>query len=284
MIKISRYRLEEKAYIPDNFNAKEFVYKTKRICSSVKDEHLASKILKLSEPLTHPIFTDKLPLNKKFAEKILKLCEIRNADAEKFSKTDLQLLLLDEMKKYAEILDRRDIVDLCETAERTIEKKPVKVKFSNKSLERSLMQMIEDIPNHKVKQKIYSLLQRLPNSETSTNAFIAKHQFADSEAIGYNLLRPSIVTIEHIRPKSLNGANELYNYALSCERDNGRRSNSDLSMFVIQYSRKNQQKYFDELITEVKRRNLDKTTFLRMVKTFQKESGVNIDTSKLNSK
>ncbi len=284
LIKISRYRLEEKAYIPDNFNAKEFVYKTKRICSSVKDEHLASKILKLSEPLTHPIFTDKLPLNKKFAEKILKLCEIRNADAEKFSKTDLQLLLLDEMKKYAEILDRRDIVDLCETAERTIEKKPVKVKFSNKSLERSLMQMIEDIPNHKVKQKIYSLLQRLPNSETSTNAFIAKHQFADSEAIGYNLLRPSIVTIEHIRPKSLNGANELYNYALSCERDNGRRSNSDLSMFVIQYSRKNQQKYFDELITEVKRRNLDKTTFLRMVKTFQKESGVNIDTSKLNSK
>ena len=97
-------------------------------------------------------------------------------------------------------------------------------------------------------------------------------------------MRPSIVTIEHIRPKSLNGANELYNYALSCERDNGRRSNSDLSMFVIQYSRKNQQKYFDELITEVKRRNLDKTTFLRMVKTFQKESGVNIDTSKLNSK
>lgn len=284
LIKISRYRLEEKSYIPDNFNAKEFVYKTKRICSSVKDSHLASKILKLSEPLTHPIFMDKMPLNNKFAEKILKLCDVRDVDSSKFTKKDLQLMLIDEMRKYAEILNRADIIDLCDTASKTIERKPVKVKFSNKSLARSLWQMLDEIPNNKVKQKILSLLHRLPNSETSTNAFIAKHQFADSEAIAYNLLRPSIVTIEHIRPKSLNGANDIANYALSCERDNGRRSNGDLSMFVIQFSKKNHQKYFDELIDEVKHHNLDKTTLLRMIKAFQKESGVIIDTSKLNSK
>lgn len=281
LLKISKYKLEEKAYVPESFDAKEFVYKMKRINQSIKDEYLASKILKLSEPITHPIFNDKMPLNDKFTTKILKLCEINNYENKKYTPQELQLLLLEEIKKYSEIMNRHDIANLCDTAIKTIEKKPVKVKFSNKTLEKSLLQILQDYDNKKVKNKIISLIEKLPNSETSTNAFIAKHQFADSESIAFDLLRPSIVTIEHIHPKSKDGPNLLYNYALACERDNGNRSNGDLSLFIIGYSRKNQQRYFDELIEEANKHNLNKNTLLKMIKTFTKESGVAIDISKL---
>lgn len=281
LLKISRYKLEEKAYIPESFDAKEFVYKIKRINKSIKDEYLASKILKLSEPITHPILTEKMPVNDKFTSKILNLCEIKYSKNKKYTPKELQLLLIEEIKKYSEIMNRHDIANLCDTAIKTIEKQPVKIKFSNKTLEKSLFQILQDYDNKKVKNKIISLIEKLPNSETSTNAFIAKHQFADSESIAYDLLRPSIGTIEHIHPKSKDGPNELWNYALACERDNGNRSNGDLSLFIIEHSKKNQQRYFDELIDEVNKHNLNKNTLLKMIKNFTKESGVPIDTSKL---
>ncbi len=56
LLQISKYRLQEKEYIPEEFSGKEFAYKIKRVSDTIKDEYMANRILKLTEPLTHPIF------------------------------------------------------------------------------------------------------------------------------------------------------------------------------------------------------------------------------------
>ena len=129
-------------------------------------------------------------------------------------------------------------------------------------------------------ESIMNTARRLPTSQTSVNAFITKHENSASDAIGYDILRPSIVTIEHMHPKSQNGSNSLANYALSCGRDNNNRSSEPMNLFIEQFSQGNQQQYFDEIYQEVIKNRIPKDVFFKMLKTFTKESGRSIDTSK----
>ena len=179
LITISRYRLHEKEYIPDEFSGKEFSYKIKRIEETIKDKTLAQKIMKLTEPLTHPIFKKQsMPLNSKFTNKILTLTQTRDVDKSKLTKADLQIILIGQIQKYAEILNRKDIINLCDTAIRTIERKPVKIKFSNKAFKYDLNEVLEGMPDEALRKEIDEIVKRLPNSITSVNAFITKHEMA----------------------------------------------------------------------------------------------------------
>lgn len=277
LLKISKYRLEEKAYIPEKFSGKEFAYKIKRIGDTIKDKYLAGRIIKLTEPLTHPFFKTKTPLTDKFIKKILALTETQGADPQKIQKADLQLMLISQIKRYAEFLNRKDIISFCNTAIDTIERRPVKIKFSNKSFRYALNEILDGMPDEKLKERITETAKRLPTSRTSVNAFITKHELAASEAIGYDLLRPSIVTIEHMHPKSANGINGLNNYALACECDNNTRSNGSMQTFIADFDIKNQQKYFGEIMEEAYKGNIPKETVLKMLDVFTRESGRTIN-------
>lgn len=281
LMQVYKNRLEEKEYIPEEFSGKEFAYKLSRISETIKDENLANRILKLTEPLTHPIFkkSDE-PLTDKFATRILALTETRDFKKSELTKPYLQKLLIKQINLYAEILNRKDIMKLCQTAIDTIDKKPVKIKFSNKALRYDLNEVLEGMPNETLYESIMNTARRLPTSQTSVNAFITKHENSASDAIGYDILRPSIVTIEHMHPKSQNGSNSLANYALSCGRDNNNRSSEPMNLFIEQFSQGNQQQYFDEIYQEVIKNRIPKDVFFKMLKTFTKESGRSIDTSK----
>lgn len=274
LMKITRYRLEEKAYIPPEFSGKEFTYKLKRLEKTIKDDVLAQRIMKLSEPLTHPIFKhSKEPLTEKFAKKILVLTESTVPDIKSVTKEDLQLLIIGKIKDYARLLKRKDILYNCENAEKTIKKQPVKIKFSNRSFRYDLNEVLYDLQDVELKKKILDLAYKLPTSRTSPNAFITKYQYAASDAIGYNMLRPSLCTIEHTHAKSKGGANELYNYTLACESCNNARSNEDLRVFIEPFPIKNQEKYFRDIFEEVKCGNIDRATFDKMISNFFKQSG-----------
>ncbi len=281
LMKISRYRLEEKEYIPDEFSGKEFSYKIGRISDTIKDEYLATRILKLAEPLTHPIFKSKdTPLNGKFVSKILSMTETRDVSNMMVDKVYLQKLLINQIARYGEILNRKDLLNLCDTAIKTIDRQPVKVKFSNKAFRYDLNEALEGMPDEALRKKIDEIVSRLPNSQTSVNSFITKHENSASDAIGYNMLRPSLATIEHMQPKSLGGADSLSNYALACGRDNNNRSSEDMHHFIEQFKHSDQQRYFMDIWQEVKRKNLPREVFFKMIDTFTKESGRKIDTSK----
>ena len=278
LMTISRYRLEEKEYIPDEFSGKEFSYKIHRISDTIKDDYLAARIIKLTEPLTHPIFKNSdTPLNDKFTSKILSMTETRDYDPKQISKPYLQKLLINQIAKYAGIMNRKDILNFCNTAIDTIDGKPVKIKFSNKAFRYDLNEVLDGMPDNALREKIEKIVKRLPNSQTSVNSFITKHENAASDAIGFNMLRPSLGTIEHMHPKSDNGPNELYNYALACGRDNNNRSSEPMNTFILPFKPSNQQKYFIEIWNEVKRNNIAKETFFKMVKTYEQESGRRLD-------
>lgn len=278
LMKVSRYRLEEKEYIPDEFSGKEFSYKIRRISDTIKDDYLAERILKLAEPLTHPVFKHPdEPLTEKLTNKILALTETRDYNPNQITKSSLQKLLIKQIAKYAEILNRKDVLNLCATAIDTIERRPVRIKFSNKAFRYDLNEVLEGMPDDALRNKITDIVKRLPTSQTSVNAFITKHENAASDAIGYNMLRPSIVTIEHMHPKSQNGPDALYNYALACGRDNNNRSSEDMGKFLMSFKPSSQQKYFYEIWQEVKNNNLSKDVFFKMLDVFYNESGQKID-------
>jgi len=276
LMKVTKYRLHEAPYIPHEFSGKEFVYKIQRLCKTVKDEYLAQRIIKLTEPLSHPIFKyPKEPLTDKFIQKILTLTETRDFKKEDITKEYLQLLIIDKLKSYADVLNRKDLRQFCDIAEKTINKQPVVIKFSNKSFRYDLKELLDGMPDEVLKNKMLDLSYKLPTSATSYNAFITKHEKSASDAIGYYLLRPSIATIEHTNPKSTKapGVHELKNYTLACERCNNDRSSSDLKEYIKQFPSENHQLYFRDLLEDVKRKNLDKKTFDEMIENFFKYSG-----------
>ena len=280
LMRISKYRLHETPYIPHEFSGKEFVYKIQRLSKTVKDEYLAQRIIKLTEPLTHPIFKNpKEPLTEKFIQKILTLTETRDFKREDITKEYLQLLIVAKLKNYADVLNRKDLRQFCDIAEKTINKEPVVIKFSNKSFRYDLKEVLDGMPDVDLKNKILDLSYRLPTSATSYNAFITKHEKSASDAIGYYLLRPSIATIEHVNPKSTKapGVNELKNFVLACERCNNNRSSDNLKEHIKQFPIENQQLYFRDLMEDVKRKNIDKKTFDEMVENFFKYSGRRIE-------
>ena len=278
LIKISKYRLYEKEYIPEEFSGKEFSYKIKRIEETIKDKTLAQKIIKLTEPLTHPVFKKQnLPLTEKFTNNILSLTQTRDVNYSTLTKSDLQLILINQIRKYAEILNRKDIINICDIGINTIQHKPVKIKFSNKAFKYDLNELLENMTDDKLRAEINTIVSKLPNSRTSVNSFITKHEMSASDAIGYNLLRPSIATIEHMNPKSNGGQNELFNYALSCERDNNIRSNGDMKTFIKSFPIQNQKKYFKEIFAEVKKGRISRKDAIGMLNTFYKESGRQIN-------
>lgn len=285
VLKITKYRLADKEYIPPEFSGKEFAYKINRLSETINDEYMAARIMKLTEPLTHPIFKNaKEPLTDKFIDKIFKLTETRGIYENNISKKDLQHLLLLQIRKHAEILKRKDIINLCDIGSATLEKQPVKIKYSNKTFRYDLNEALENMPDKALKARIISIVKRLPTSQTSVNAFIAKHENSASDAIGYDMLRPSFVTIEHTHPKSQNGANELWNYVLACSRDNNKRSDMDLKEFIKDYDRKNQQQFFNEIFEEIATDNLPKETAIRMFKNFCKESGLELEMPMIKEK
>ena len=74
--------------------------------------------------------------------------------------------------------------------------------------------------------KIIEAIKAMPNSHTSTDAFIVKYSRKSSKDIATRLLSPSQVTIEHLKPRSYGGTNILSNIVLACGCCNSsRRSN-----------------------------------------------------------
>ena len=137
------------------------------------------------------------------------------------------------------------------------------------------------MPDEALRKEIDKIVARLPNSRNSVNSFITKHEMAASDAIGYDMLRPSIVTIEHMKPKSKGGPNEIFNYSLACERDNNIRSNGDMKEFIAPFPIQNQRNYFKEIFAEVKKGNISRSDAIRMVDTFCSQSGRQIDIKSL---
>lgn len=90
----------------------------------------------------------------------------------------------------------------------------------------------------------------LPTSGTSENAFIVKYADRTQQEVAKRILRPSIATIEHIQPNSLDGENAIGNFMLASAGANSMRSNMPLPKFIEMFPSvpKKCQAYIDQII------------------------------------
>ena len=95
----------------------------------------------------------------------------------------------------------------------------------------------------------------LPTSGTSENAFIVKYADRTQQEVAKRLMRPSVATIEHIQPNSLDGENTIGNFLLASAGANSMRSNMPLTKFIEMYPSipKKCQAYVEQIINYIHR-------------------------------
>ncbi len=125
----------------------------------------------------------------------------------------------------------------------------------------------------------------LPTSGTSENAFIVKYADRTQQEVAKRILRPSIATIEHIQPNSLDGENTIGNFLLASAGANSMRSNMPLTKFIEMYPSipKKCQAYIEQVVDYIHRGWLkgNETYPYKVQKKLAEESGglINLDLS-----
>ena len=107
-------------------------------------------------------------------------------------------------------------------------------------------------------EDLKKLVNYLPSSNTSINAFIVKYSNRRHDEIAKRLIRASVQSIEHILPDSLGGANSLDNFMLASSSANSLRGNMPIPQFIEMYPEipKNCQLYIDDIISAIHEGNL----------------------------
>lgn len=155
---------------------------------------------------------------------------------------------------------------------------------------RILLNSLDEIHPKEDEKEVFERLKDraiyLPTSGTSENAFVIKYANRSHEEIAKRIVRASVASIEHIKPDSLGGGNELSNFILASTNANSYRSNMPLSKFIDRFPDipKNCQIYIDKIIYSIHRGKLKgfETYPYDVKKTLEKESDgrISLDLSK----
>jgi len=104
--------------------------------------------------------------------------------------------------------------------------------FKNKPFTYRLVELIKKYGNDENCNSLITLGKGMPSSLTDKDAFIVKYSRFDPMGIITRFLQSSLVSVEHIRPKSQNGGNNIYNLLYICTKCNNERKDISLDEFV----------------------------------------------------
>ena len=273
----------------EEFSAKDFKYKIKKLSLSMENNKAYKDIKHLSELLTIPdLKLTESDITPEVLERIRRT--IAEADRNpnyvlskkaKKSRNILKSTIVNKIKEAAASVNRIDIIKLCEDAEKRINGIPVAGKFSNKAFCYDLNAILENFDNKELKKKLFDIAAQLPTSEGSIHAFIIKHADASSDTIGYNLFEPSAITIEHMQPSSLNGPDLLRNWAFACKRCNNKRQSEDMNEFFKMFKQSNAVKYWNQIIDWCNKGYFSFEDTTEMLKIFKRQcSSIKINSNK----
>lgn len=273
----------------EEFSTKDFSYKvgkiTKLLNNNDKD---VKKIKKLTNILTIPELKDnETDISEEALEKIrgtiaynLDNPNYRIGKHVKKSRLKAKYLIIENIKNTASKLNRNDIVKLCEDSQKRLDGVPVAGKFSNKAFSHDLYDVLKDINDTKLRAEICKLAEELPTSETSIHAFILKHDEASSDTIGTNLLEPSVITVEHMKPSSEGGVDALKNWAYACKRCNNKRQSGSMKSFFSNFPENNANRYWKDIVKLSNKGYFSFEDTREMLKTFKRQSGIKIESNK----
>ena len=275
-----------KAFIQD-YSAKEFNYQLKKLSESLNNTQTTAYVNNMATLLTHPIFkaTD-IPLNQKIMSNVLRTTKAAHYNIDLTSnnaKEKVQLFIINKIKKAAENENNTSIINLCDITKKRLLGEPAYSKFSNKAFTYKLNEILENPSNtDEIKEIFNNICTKLPKSSNSIDAFIVKNKDATNMTIINNLLDQYMVTIEHIIPSSIGGANDISNWALACKKCNGIHGSDDIKT-NYPFDREAPQKYFNTIIEDCNNQNFFLPKDVKnMADNFRVTTGIQVDLSKLN--
>lgn len=279
--------------IKREFSIKEFSYKITKITDKMSDKNLKNRIRKLIAALQNEnLNRENNPLSSSFVKQVF---DFKNIKAKvkksilyeknyKYYETDkdaVRIAIIKKIKDLAELKGYKKLQKLCEENIGMIRGVPVHIPFSNKTFVYDLSELLENMPNQELKQKMLDIAMSLPTSSRSADALILKFRDSDPDIIGDRLFNPAMVSIEHLKPKSEGGTNSIANCALAKKQINSDRQSKPLWQVLLEYPLKNQQKYVDNLAKLVNRGKMKYEDALAQVETIEREGRIVLDKSKL---
>lgn len=138
----------------------------------------------------------------------------------------------------------------------------------------------KDEKENAILEKMKDQALYLPTSSSSENAFVVKYASRGEKEIAKRILRASAATIEHIKPDSKGGENDIGNFMLTSSLANSNRENMPLEKYINRHPNIPQycQKYVEEIMNEIYKGHLkgNETYPYKIKERLDKESNHNI--------
>lgn len=151
--------------------------------------------------------------------------------------------------------------------------------FKRKDLLTDLAIITKENNNSKLADEIWNTANKLPKSATNFDAFVVKYANRSQKEIMARLLRPSVASIEHITPKSINPDHTLANFMLTSRDWNSDRGNTPLPEYIKSHPNipKYCQRYANDIIKAIKKdklKNSDWYPYLLKEKLYNESDGI----------
>lgn len=151
--------------------------------------------------------------------------------------------------------------------------------FKRKDLLDNLEVVTQNFKNKKLVHDISEVANKLPKSSTNFNAFVVKYADRSQTEIMARLLRPSVASIEHITPKSINPDHTLANFMLAAKDWNTDRGNMPLPEYIDKHPNipVYSQRYANDIIKAIhnkKLQNVDWYPYMLKEKLYNESEGI----------
>lgn len=287
--------IDKKLYdqpIKQEFSLKEFSYKITKIIEKMSDGNLKNRMQKLLDMLHNENMTGKKPLSPSFVKQVFDFKNVKSTGRKSIlyeksykqyetNKDAVRIAILEKMRETADLKGYKKLEKLCAENIGMLEGIPVHVAFSNKAFVYDLDKLLEKMPDKELKQKMMDIAMNLPTSSRNADALILKFRDADPNIIGDRLFNPSLVSIEHLLPRSKGGPSTIANVALAKKQINSDLQNYPLWQKLQTYPLKNQQKYVNNLAKLVARGKMKYEDAIAQIQTIEREGHITLDKSRV---
>lgn len=287
--------IDKKLYdqpIKQEFSLKEFSYKITKIIEKMSDGNLKNRMQKLLDMLHNENMTGKKPLSPSFVKQVFDFKNVKSTGRKSIlyeksykqyetNKDAVRIAIIEKMRETADLKGYKKLEKLCAENIGMLEGIPVHVAFSNKAFVYDLDKLLEKMPDKELKQKMMDIAMNLPTSSRNADALILKFRDADPNIIGDRLFNPSLVSIEHLLPRSKGGPSTIANVALAKKQINSDLQNYPLWQKLQTYPLKNQQKYVNNLAKLVARGKMKYEDAIAQIQTIEREGHITLDKSRV---
>lgn len=140
------------------------------------------------------------------------------------------LWFIDHILKKSVLKNNQQLKDLIEISKSRLNREEIIVPFTRKAFLYDLLKILDDLPNEKLYEKMYTIAQKLPTSQESFSAYVLKIANEQPDKIGHRIVWPSLASVEHLFPRSCGGEDILSNFAGATTRENSDRKSIEFRL------------------------------------------------------